>query len=183
MVLMYCGVRHPFSRFNFNYCGDFFMGWNRYASIVIFFIGILFFACPLFFRNSTSLIMSLALICFGVSTIFKGNIMKKLSEKNFSNFTILMGILVVSLGLSPIFHIGMELWLEFYMVGAIFFILAMVGFLSNMNRIYDLCSIVLLMASFTTFFLIINDLGDLTFLAIIVGIVLIADGFALFISD
>lgn len=180
---MYCGVRHPFSRFNFNYCGDFFMGWNRYASIVIFFIGILFFACPLFFRNSTSLIMSLALICFGVSTIFKGNIMKKLSEKNFSNFTILMGILVAAVGLSSFFHIGMELWLEFYMVGAIFFILAMVGFLSNMNRIYDLCSIVLLMASFTTFFLIINDLGDLTFLAIIVGIVLIADGFALFISD
>ena len=109
--------------------------------------------------------------------------MKKLSEKNFSNFTILMGILVIAIGLLSFFHIDMELRLEFYMVGAIFFILAMEGFLSNMNRIYDLCSIVLLMASFTTFFLIINDLGDLTFLAIIVGIVLIADGFALFISD
>lgn len=159
------------------------MGLNKYVGIVIFIIGILFFACPLFFRNSTSLIMSLALICFGASTIFKGNIMKKLSEKNFSSFTIIMGILVAAVGLSSFFHIGMELWFEFYMVGIMFIILAIVGFLSNMNRIYDLCSVVLLMASFTTFFLIINGLGDLILLAIVVGIVLIADGFALFISD
>lgn len=89
--------------------------------------------------------MGLSMICFGISMVFKGFNLRNEIGTLYSGSFVIIGIIMLILGVLSIFYSWMFSYVsgfEFYIIGVIFIILGVIGFLSNINRINDLSSII-----------------------------------------
>ena len=161
------------------------MNFKKSIGFITLLLGILFVACPIFFRNMLPTIMGLSLLCLGISVIFNGWDIRRISDNVYSNISLVIGVILIVLGLLFIFYIvliSIVSGFEFYIVGILFIVIGVNGYLSNINRAHDFSSIFILIMGVLSISLVVLTSPNLVVVPILIGVVLIVEGFAVFIS-
>lgn len=164
-------------------CGIFTMKLSVFEGFAAIIVGIVFIFWAIFFRNMFHATLPLSIIAFGVLNIFNALNLKNDIGKKYSRGFIILGSIVIIFGLSILLDIVPFInGFEFYIMSGIFIISGGIGVFSNINRIYDLSSVVILAMGLASILINVCSLNSSVYLPIMVGITLIGEGFALLFS-
>lgn len=158
---------------------------NQIAGILSIVLGIIFIIFPMFSAGLVSVIVGLSLLFFGISSVFMGWNMRSYRD-NFSTAFIIIGIIAVIFGFLFIFYIDALSFLyglSFYIVGFIMIVFGIAGLLSKSKHISKLSSLLVLIMGIIAIALAAFAMANPAYIAIIIGIVLVIEGVALYISD
>ena len=161
------------------------MDFKKIIGIITFVTGILLVVCPIFFRNLLLPIIGFSIVCLGVLAIFRGWEIRIISNNIYSNISVIVGMILIVLGLLYLFCVDMISIVEgfeFYIIGILFIILGINWYLSNINHIHDFSSILTLILGVLSMILTVLTLANPVYVPILIGIVLIAEGFSISIS-
>ena len=161
------------------------MDFKKAIGIATLILGIIFVGCSIFFREMLPEIMGLSVLCLGISAIFNGWNIRRISDNVYSNISLVIGVFLIVLGLMFMFSIALIALVsgfEFYIIGILFIIMGINGYLSNINHAHDFSSILTVIMGVFSIFLVVLASPDLVYVPILIGVVLIAEGFAVSIS-
>ncbi len=150
---------------------------NKLLSIITIIIGLIFIIFPLFSANLISILIGASILIFGISLAYTGIISKDISGA-FSSVAAIFGVVMIILGLAFIFGtnaISFLVGLQFYLVGFMLIVVAVLGLLagSEVNRMGSVISLVL---GIVVLFIAAFAASNPELITIIIGIALIAYG-------
>ena len=149
-------------------------------------LGLVFMIFPMFSAELISIIVGLTLLFFGISAIFTGFNIRDGIDNTFSNILIIIGVIVTILGFAFIFYIdalSFLVGLQFYILGFIMIFFGISGLISKMNGATLASSLVILIMGIISVVLAAFAMTQPVYIAVIIGIVLVAEGIILLISN
>ena len=156
---------------------------NRIAGIISMVLGLIFIICPMFSAALISTIVGLSLLFFGIASAFMGFNLRNEYEL-FSTVSIIIGLISIVIGFMFIFYIdalSFIVGLQFYIVGIIMIVFGIAGLISKMTKVSTFSSILVLIMGIIAIALAVFALNEPIYIAIIIGVVLIIEGFTLFL--
>ena len=162
------------------------MGVNKGAGIFAIILGLIFIIFPMFSAEMVSIIVGLSLLFFGISAVFLGLNLRHDPNGGFSIVAIIIGILAIIFGFLFIFYIdalSFLIGIQFYLVGFIMIIFGIAGLISGMGKEFIFSSILSLILGIVAIALAAFSMAQPIYIAIIIGILLIAEGVLLILSD
>ena len=158
---------------------------NKMAGILSMILGLIFIIFPMFSGGLVSVIVGLSLLFFGIAAVFLGWNMKDEVKNVFPLVTMVIGAIAIIFGFLFIFYIDALSFLvgiQFYIVGFIMIVFGIAGLFSHMSRVSTFSSVLVLIMGILAIVIAAFTVEQPTYIAIIIGIVLLIEGISLFIA-
>lgn len=158
---------------------------NKPAGFLSIIIGLIFIIYPMLSADVVSIIVGLSLLYFGITAIYMGIIMRNNMNKAVPIIIILLGLISFILGVLFIFYIDAVSFLvafQFYIVGFIMIAFGITGIISRPTDASLFGSVLVLIMGVLSIALAAFALAQPVYIAIIIGVILIAEGLVLLVS-
>ena len=150
---------------------------NKILSIIAIIIGLIFIIFPMFSANLISILIGASVLIFGIILAYTGIISKDISGA-FSSVAAIFGVVMIILGLAFIFGtnaVSFLVGLQFYIVGFMLIVAAVMGILSGVD-INKTGSFITLVLGIVVLFIAMFAANNPVLITIILGIALIVYG-------